>query len=169
MIGNGNTIATVKYNDDYLKDELQLIPTNIASTLVESGTNLRVGANRTDASMASNIILWDGISQNYNDKMQLPFSGINTMIESEVGIMQFGTEGGLYFYSDASKLPITRFPSGGQSDPEGAEVSEGLAYFGAWGNGTKSGLYTYGRKWKNADFIVTGKHLNKNKIGRAHV
>jgi len=158
MIGNGNTIATVKYNDAYLPDELQLIPTNIASTIVESGTNLRVGANRTDASMASNIILWDGISQNYNDKMQLPFSGINTMIESEVGILQFGTEGGLYFYSDASKLPITRFPSGGQSDPEGAEVSEGLAYFGAYGNGTKSGLYTYGRKWKNADFVLNCEH-----------
>jgi len=158
MILNADKVATVKYTDAYLPDELIIIPSNIGKTLVESGTNLRLGANRTDASMSSNIFLWDGIAQNWNDKMQLPFSSINAMIESEIGIMQFGTEGGLYFYSDASKLPVTRFPSGGQCDPDGVEVSDGLAYFGVYGNGTKSGLYTYGRKWKNADFILSCEH-----------
>jgi hypothetical protein len=155
MIANSNTIAQVGYDDSYTNNTLQLIPSNIAKTLVESGTNLRVGANRIDTALSSNIFLWDGISQNWNDKMQLPFSNINAMIESEVGIMQYGTEGGLYFYSDSSKLPITRFPSGGQCDPDGVETSDGIAYFGVYGNGNKSGIYSYGRKWKNADFILT--------------
>jgi len=155
---NSNTIFYVGYDDSFTNNALQLIPSNISKTLVESATNVRVGANRTDTSMSSNIFLWDLISQNYNDKMQLPFSSINAMIESEVGIMQFGSNGGLYFYSDSSKLPITRFPDGGQTDPEGVEVSDGLAYFGVYGNGTKSGLYTYGRKWKNADFILNCEH-----------
>ena len=158
VICNGNFIANVGYDDSYQFQALQLIPSNIAKTLVESGTNIRVGANRTDSSMASNIFLWDQISLNYNDKMQLPFSSINSMVESEVGILQFGTNGGLYFYSDASKLPITRFPDGGTTDPEGVEVSDGLAYFGVYGNSDKQGLYTYGRKWKNADFILNCEH-----------
>lgn len=155
MICNSDKIATVKYNDNYLPDELKLIPSNISKTLIESATNLRVGTNRTDISMPSTIFQWDGISQNWNQKIQLPFMDINAMIESEVAIVQYGTEGGLYFFSDASKLPVTRFPSGGQCDPDGVEASNALAYFGVYGNGTKSGIYSYGRKWKNADFILT--------------
>ncbi len=155
LIGNKNTLAQVGYDDSYTNNALQLIPSNIAKTLVESGTNVRVGANRIDTAMQSNIFLWDGVSQNWNDKMQLPFSNINAMVESEVGIMQYGSEGGLYFYSDSSKLPVTRFPSGGQCDPDGVEVSDGIAYFGVYGNGSKSGIYSYGRRWKNADFILT--------------
>jgi len=159
LIGcNANYLFLVGYDDSYTNQALQLIPSNIATTLVESGVNAKIGANRTDVSMPSNIFLWDLISQNFNDKMQLPFNDVNAMIESEIGIMQFGTEGGLYFYGDASKLPITKFPNGGQCDPDGIEVMDGIAYFGVYGNGIKSGIYTYGRKWKNASFCLNAEY-----------
>ncbi len=155
QIANANTLAMVGYDDSYTNNSLQLIPGNITKVLLESGLNAKVGANRTDAGQPSTIYIWDTISQNYNDKMQLPFGSINAMIETEVAVVQYGSSGGLYFFGDASKLPVTQFPGGGQVDPDGMDVYQGMALMGVYGNGTgKSGIYSYGRKWKNADFVL---------------
>jgi hypothetical protein len=155
IICNGNTLALVGYDDSYTNNALALIPGNVARALLESGSDLKLAANRLDSQEKSMIFIWDGVSQNYNDKMQLPFATINSFIETEIGVIQFGTDGGLYFFGDTTKLPVTRFPGGGQTDPEGADSYEGLALFGVYGNGTgKSGIYSYGRKFKNADFVL---------------
>jgi hypothetical protein len=40
-------------------------------------------------------------------------------------------------------------------DPEGVDAYNGLALLGVYGNGTgKTGIYSYGRKFKNADFVL---------------
>lgn len=154
QIANDNTLAMVGWDDSYTNNSLQLIPGNVAKALIESGVNAKVGANRVDAGQPSTIYVWDTISQNYNDKMQLPFGSINAIIETEIAIAQYGTNGGLYFFGDSSKLPVTVFPGGGQVDPDGVEVDSGMAIFGVYGNTGKSGIYSYGRKYKNADFVL---------------
>lgn len=152
---NGNTLYMVGYDDSYTNNALQLIPANIGKALIESGTDVKVLATRLDSQQKSMIFYWDGMAQNYNEKFQLPFANANTLIESEVGVVQFGTNGDLYFVGDTSRIPVTSFPSGGQVDPEGADVYGGLILLGVYGNGTgKTGIYSYGRKFKNAPFIL---------------
>jgi len=136
FICNGNTLAMVGYDDSYTNNALALIPGNVSKVLIESGANLKLAANRLDSQERSMIYFWDLMSQNYNDKMQLPFSNINSIIETEIGIIQFGTDGGLYFFGDITKLPVTVIPGGGQVDPEGVDAYNGLALLGVYGNGT---------------------------------
>lgn len=152
---NGNTLFFVGYDDSYSNEALVLIPGNVSKTLMESGLNVKIGANRLDEQQKSMVFVWDGLSLNYNDKLQLPFANINAMIESEVSIVQFGSNGELYYFGDQSKLPVTSFPSGGQVDPEGVDLYKGMVLFGVYGNGTgKTGIYSYGRKIKNSPFIL---------------
>jgi len=156
LICNANTLAKVGYDDSYTNNAVQLYPGHTAKTMIESGKIAKVGANRTDDSDKSMVFVWDDDDQNFTDKMGLPFSGLNAMIETEVGIVQYGTDGQLYFFGDESKLPVTAFPGGGQVDPGGVDSFEGLALFGVYGNGAGySGIYAYGRKKKNANFTLT--------------
>lgn len=152
---NYNTLYLIGFDESYTNNALQLVPGNIAKTLIESGLDAKVGANRLDTQESSMIFIWDGSATNCNDKIQLPFANINAMIETEIGIVQYGTNGGLYFFGDATKLPITSFPDGGQVDPDGVENDNGLALFGVYGNGSaKTGIYSYGRNRKNGDFVL---------------
>lgn len=152
---NYNTLFLVGFDESYTNNALQMIPGNIGKTLIEEGINAKIAANRADNSEQCVIYVWDGDALNYNDKMQLPFKDINALINSEISIAQYGTAGQLYFFGDTSKLPVTAFPGGGQVDPAGVDLDSGLALFGVYGNGTgKTGIYTYGRKRKNADFVL---------------
>lgn len=156
---NANTLFLVGYDDSYTNNALQLIPGNVGKTLIEDGIYARVGANRVDSTEQSFIYTWDGISQNYNDKIQLAFPAINAIVNAEVIIAQYGTNGELYFFGDATKLPVVAFPGGGQVDVEGVDVDEGMALFGVYNNGAgKTGIYSYGRKRKNADFALNLEH-----------
>lgn len=155
LIANYNTLAKVGYDDSYTYNAVQLYPGNIAKTLIESGVIAKIGANRLDDSEESMLFIWDTGDQNFTDKMQFPFSDINAIVETEVGIVQFGSDGGLYFFGDTAKVPVTSFPEGGQVDPGGVVKHEGLALFGVYGNGDGySGIYSYGRKRKNDNFTL---------------
>jgi len=155
IIVNADTLAKVGYDDSYTTSAVKLYPGNVGKTLIESGILAKVGTNRVDSGDNSTLIVWDTDDQNFTDKLTLPFANINAMIETEVGIIQYGTDGQIYFFGDNSKVPITAFPGGGQVDPDGVALHEGLALMGVYGNGTgKTGIYTYGRKTKNANFIL---------------
>lgn len=155
LINNVNTMAFVGWDDSYTNNSLQLIPGNSAQDFIDTGLSAKIAANRIDTGESSMLYLWDTVSQNYNDKMPLPFSNINALIETEIGIVQYGTNGELYFYGDQSKLPVTAFPGGGRVAVDGLENDAGLALLGSYGNGAgKTGIYTYGRRRKNADFVL---------------
>jgi hypothetical protein len=155
LIVNSGALAKVGWDDSYTLNAVQLYPGNVAKTIMESGVIAKVGANRTDDGDKSMVFVWDTDDQNFTDKLQLPFSGINAMVETEISIVQFGTDGALYFFGDTSRLPITSLPGGGQVDPDGVDSYNGLALLGVYGNGTgKSGIYTYGRTKKNDNFTL---------------
>ena len=152
---NLDYLFKVGYDDSYTHQAVRLRLGHTAKTLIESGIIAKIGANETAAREKGMLYIWDTDDQNYTDKLSLPFSGINAIIETEVGIVQYGTDGMLYFFGDKAKVPIMRIPGGGQVDPDGMESDEGLALMGVYGNGAGyTGVYTYGRKKKNADFAL---------------
>lgn len=152
---NADKLFLVGYDESYTNNALQMLPANVGKVLLDDGLGVIVGANLSNDKEESWLYFWDGMSDNYNDRMPLAFKDINAIVKSEVNIIQFGSEGNLYFFGDTAKLPIIAFPNGGQVKPAGAEVDKGLALFGVYGNGNGySGVYTYGRKRKNADFVL---------------
>jgi hypothetical protein len=155
LITNKGSLAKVGWDDSYTNNAVQLYPGNVAKTIMESGVVAKVGANRLDGSDRSMIFTWDTDDQNFTDKMQLPFSGINSMVETEVSIIQFGTDGELYFFGDTAKLPVTSTPNGGLTLPWGMESYNNLALIGVGGNGAGySGVYSYGRTKENNNFSL---------------
>lgn len=150
LIANGNTIAQVGYDDSYTNNALQLIPGNIAKTLIERDQYGAFGCTREDNREESNLFIWDGLSTAWNGKKKIPSSSVNALVDIEVPLMQVGTDGLVYYADNVSVLPIFTFPEGGQVNPEGVDVDDGLALFGVYGNGDGySGIYSYGRKTKN--------------------
>jgi hypothetical protein len=146
----------IGYDESYTNNALQLLPDNLAKILLDDGTSAIIGANLGADKEQSWLYKWDGISDNYNDRSDLSFKDINAIVKTEVTIIQFGSNGFLYFIGDTAKVPIMQFPGGGQVKPAGVDVDEGIALFGVYGNekSSQSGVYSYGRKKKNADFTL---------------
>src|SRR3990167_2956230 len=156
FINNKDTLAMVGYDESYTNNALQLLPDNLAKVLLDNGNSAIIGANLGATKEQSWLYSWDGLADNYNDRSDLAFKGINAIVKTEVIIIQFGSDGFLYFIGDAAKVPITQFPGGGQVKPAGVEVDDGLALFGVYGSdeSTQDGVYSYGRKKKNSDFTL---------------
>lgn len=167
MIANGNTLAMVGYDGSYSTNVLQLIPNNNAKAIIERGNYVVVGATRTDTSEQSMLFSWDSSSSSWNDKRILPVGSLNALIDTELPLMQIGSNGQL-FYADLNNiLPITQFPLGGSVYPTGVDNDSGLAVFGVSGNGAGySGIYSYGRKYKNHPFVLNCEYqLDVDTIG----
>lgn len=156
FINNGNTLAMVGYDESYTNNALQFRPGHLSKVLLDNETSVIIGANLTSTKEESWLYPWDAITDNYFDPINLAFKNINAIVKTEVIIIQFGSDGFLYFIGDATKVPIMQFPGGGQCKPAGVDVDDGLALFGVYGNtkSTQSGVYSYGRKKKNADFTL---------------
>lgn len=165
--GNKNTLFQVGYDDSYTTNALQLIPGNIARALIERGRYAVVGCGRLDDREKSDMFGWDGDATNWNFKKTIPIQDINALIDTEYPLMQVGTNGALYYADNETILPITKFPDGGQVNPDAVDVDENLALFGVYGNGTgKTGVYSFGRKNKNSDPILNLEYqLNCDEIG----
>lgn len=154
-ICNKDKIALVGYDDSYTSNALDLIPGNVSRVLFDDGIYTKIASNRVDSREEGWIYAWDGIAQSPNDRRPLPFSEINAVIKTEMPILQYGSEGYLYFFGDETGLPITKFPGGGSVKPDGVTADKNLALFGVYGATTgKNGIYSYGRRWKNSDFIL---------------
>lgn len=154
-ICNGPYIALVGYDESYTNEALDLIPGNVANTLVERDGRVNIGAARAAE----------------------PTKGVNAAIDVEVPLSQIGTDGALYFANMADSLPMKRFPGGGRVNPGGvcAEVEEvnffeweqtalswidkqtvgNLAFFAVFGaESGKNGVYSVGRRDKNHPFVM---------------
>lgn len=150
MIANGSWLALVGYDDSYTNEALDLIPGNLAKTLVERNGRLIIGtARQTD-----------------------PTKSVNASIDTEFPLSQVGDDGQLHFANMSETLPIKRFPGGGKCNPDGVinEIEEinffewqenalswidkqtvgSMALFAMYDCDTgRGGIYSYGRKNKN--------------------
>lgn len=154
-IANKNTIAAVFYDESYTNNALQLIPGNIAKCLYERSGYIAIGTATANNEENAGMFFWDGLSTNWADKKFLPTNAINAILETEIPIIQAGDQGKLYYADTVTKMPVLSFPNGGEVNPEGVCMDEGLALFGVFGNGSGyTGVYSYGRKQKNAPFAL---------------
>ena len=58
QISNADTLAMVGYDDSYTNNSLQLIPGNVAHSIIESGMNAKISANKVDLGQPSTIYVW---------------------------------------------------------------------------------------------------------------
>ena len=167
IIANGPTVALVGYDDSYTNNALDLIPGNIAKTIVERNGRSIIGTAR-----ASDLT-----------------RGVNGAIDAEVPIAQVGDEGELFFADMNSTVPIKSFPGGGKVNPGGVTNEINQVNFFEWeqtalswidkqsvGNMAlfavydadegKGGIYTYGRKKKNHPLVLNLEHqLDADELG----
>ena len=151
LICNSNFVAMVGVDASYTTEALNLIPKNISKAIIERNLYAVIGTERSDLKEESGLFFWDQVSAtNWNDKKYLPAKSVNALIDTEIPLAQIGDDGLLYLSDGANTIPIARFPGGGEVNPDGVDVFEGLALFGVFGNGAdNTGVYTYGRKGRN--------------------
>jgi len=167
MIANDSWLAMVGYDDSYTNEALDLIPGNVAKTLVERNGRTIVGTARKSD----------------------PTKAINGAIDTEVPLAQAGTNGELYFANMIDSTPIKRFPGGGKVNPGGVtnEIDQmnffeweqtalswidkqsvgNMAIFAVWDADTgKGGIYSYGRNNKNHPFVLNlDNQLDADELG----
>lgn len=166
-IANGSKLALVGYDDSITNEALDLIPGNIAKTLVERNGRTVIGTY----------------------KAGYPNKGVNAALDSEVPLVQKGTDGELFFSDFTNTMPVKRFPGGGYVNPGGAaNESEDIQMFdwevnalswvdkqtlgnmSMWGvfNAEEgyNGVYYYGRRNKEQPFTMTLEYgLEVDEIG----
>lgn len=167
IIANGQWLALVGYDESYTNEALDLVPGNIAKTLVERNGRTIVGTVRASD----------------------PTKGINAAIDAEIPLAQIGDEGGLFYADMSDSIPAKRFPGGGKVNPGGVTNLIEQANFFEWeqtalswidkhavGNmslwGVYSatsgynGVYSYGRKEKNHPFTLNLEYnIEADNIG----
>lgn len=167
IICNGPFLALVGYDDSFTNEALDLIPGNIANTIVERNGRSIVGTKR-----AYDLT-----------------RGINGAIDAEVPLAQVGNDGELYYADMVNSMPFKRFPGGGQVNPGGVcnEVDQvnffeweqnalswidkqsvgNLALFAVYSaDSGKNGIYTYGRKNKNHPSVLNLDYaLDADELG----
>jgi len=155
MIANGPFLAMVGYDESYTNEALDLIPGNIAKTIVERNGRAITGTVREGD----------------------PDRGVNAAIDAEVPLAQVGEDGEIYFANMSDSMPVKSFPGGGKCNPGGVankveqvnffeweptalswidKQSVGnLALFGVYDAETgKGGIYSFGRVKKNGPFVL---------------
>lgn len=167
IIANKEFLALVGYDDSYTNEALDLIPGNIANTIVERNGRTIVGSIP-----ASN-----------------PERGINAAIDSEVPLAQIGNDGELFYANMSDSIPVKRFPGGGKVNPGGVvnalEQSnffeweqtalswidkQSIGNLSLWGvydaDSGYNGVYSFGRKNKNHPFTLNLEYeLEVDEIG----
>ena|SRR3990167_2933072 len=159
-IANSSKLALIGYDDSWTNEALDLIPGNIAKTLLERNGRAVIGTYKTG----------------------YPNKGVNGMLDSEVPLSQIGDDGELFFANFTDSMPVKRFPGGGRVNPGGvANVVDQIEIFdwvfGAdswvdkqtmgnmsmWGvfeaDTGKNGVYYYGRKQKDQPFTLNLEYL----------
>ncbi len=160
QICNKNVMAIVGYDLSYSNNGVALIPGNVAKCVVERSKYGVIGCTRSDSKDETSLFNWDGIGAHWNDKEILKVGGLNSMIDTEIGLAQVGTNGLFYISDFTSPMPWRQIRGGGQSDPDGVASYKGMALFGIFGNTNSingvyaNGIYTVGRINKNAPIVL---------------
>lgn len=173
IIANKSTLAALGYDGSYSISVLDLVPGNVAKTLVERNARTIVGTY----------------------KPANPNQGVNGAIEAEVPLAQVGDDGEIFFADMNDTIPATRFPGGGYVNPGGVDIDVepvdffewtqaassdpdvnswlnrksvgGMSLWGVYSADTdKGGIYSYGRKRKNHPFVLNLEYaLDADEIG----
>lgn len=160
-ICNGDKLAFVGFDDSYTNEAVQLIPGTVSKSLIEyQGRYVLIGGgNNVDNSYLNT---WTTTALSWIDKLRIPFSQINAIINSEVLLMHVGANK-LYYANLVDKVPVLEMD--GMCNPGGVCDQNGLALFGIYG-GSYTGIYSYGRTKKNEGYTYNLEYLiDADEIG----
>ena len=171
MICNNSFLAMVGYDNSYTNEALDLIPGNIAKTIIERNGRAVIGTVKE----------WDTTR------------GVNGMLDGEIPLAQIGDDGELFYANFTDSMPIKRFPGGGKVNPGGVcnEIDQvnifdweqtalswidkqTLGNMSLWGvfnstvdpDATRNGVYSYGRRNKEQPITLNLEYaLDVDEIG----
>ena len=166
-IANNSYLALCGYDGSWTNEALDLVPGNIAKTLIERSGRVVIGTH----------------------KPAFPNRGVNAMIDAEYKLSQVGDDGELFYTDFTNSMPVKRFPGGGRVNPGGAaneverielfdwestalswvdkQTMGNMSLWGVFGaDATRNGLYSYGRKNKEQLFTMNlDQALEVDEIG----
>lgn len=159
MICDGNYIAMLDYEGAFNNKALDIIPGNVAQTLLDRNDQVIIGSIERAKSKQGWLWTWDKIEPSWLTKKAVGEKGVNAMIFTEMGILiQAGTDGALKYWDLVNLIPIKKIPGGGYVNPGGTTEFKGLAHFGV--NGSENcGVYSYGRISKNDVFALNLEYI----------
>lgn len=166
-IANRSFLALYGYDNSYTNEALDLIPGNLARTLVERKGRVNIGTYPQGN----------------------PEKGTNAAVDCEFPLAQIGNEGEVYFSNMVDAVPYKKFPGGGQVKAGGAcneidqsgffdwdgsalswidkQTVRNISYWGVYNAEVGyGGIYSIGRKNKNHPFAMNLEHkLDVDVIG----
>ena len=158
MIANGNYLATIDYAGNFSPADLNLIPGSLVKCLEERDDYVIIGSEKQNDSDEGYIWSWIVAATNWIQKKRIPVKGVNAIINTENMVIQGGTKGELFYSDFVNSVPLSTVPGGGQANPGGVSIEDGLALFGIYG-GSHPGLWSYGRKHKNRPSVLNFEHM----------
>jgi len=153
MIANGNFLASIDYAGNLDIAALNIRPGNLIKTLEESDDYVVLGSFRQDNSEEGHIWSWIVTALNWIQKKRIPVKGVNSMIDTELLLLQGGEDGELFYSDFVNAIPLHAIPGGGRTTPSGVSIENDLAVFGIYG-GTYPGIWSYGRRRKNRPMVL---------------
>uniref|UniRef100_A0A6M3K913 Uncharacterized protein n=1 Tax=viral metagenome TaxID=1070528 RepID=A0A6M3K913_9ZZZZ len=153
MIANGNNLASIAYDGTFNPAVLNIRPGNLIKCIDERDDYTILGSYRKDSSEEGYIWSWIPTALNWVQKKRIPVKGINCLINTEVMLLQGGTDGKLFYSDFTNAIPLCGILGGGQVEPGGVSILDGIAMFGVYG-GTHTGIWSYGRKQKNRPSVL---------------
>ncbi len=166
MICNGSYLAMVGYDESYTVEAVQFYPDELSKVIIERQNLVVIGTYKNNSSEKGALYTWSQEYLNYIQRREIPSGMINGLVDTEMTLMQAGDKGGI-FYSDLTNVvAITATPNcEGKVNPGGVENDESMALFGIYDN-DYPGVYTIGRKRKNAPFVLNLDYpLDCDEIG----
>jgi len=154
MITNSNLLAMIGYDGSFTPSAFNAQPGDKLKCLEERDDYCIMGSYREDQSEQGHILSWITTALNWVQKKKIPVKGVNALINTEVMLIQGGTDGELFFSDFSRAVPLHAFVGGGQVNPSGVCIEDDIAMFGAYG-GTYPGIWSYGRKRKNRPLVLS--------------
>ena len=153
-IANGESLAEISFTD-FAWDPITLNvrPGNLINTLEERDDYIILGSEKEGGDEEGHLWSWISTSLNPVQKKKIPVQGINSLIYTELPLMQGGSDGEIFFSDFNSVIPQHSIPGGGTTTPHGVTIENDLAVFGIFA-GDYPGIWSYGRRNKNRSFSL---------------
>jgi len=167
MICNLDTLAVYSYTAVFDPATVQLTPGTVAQCLEERNDFVIIGSNQASQVEESHIWSWVTTAVNPVQKKKIPSKGVNSLIYTELPLLQAGANGEIFFSDFSNAIPISVIPGGGRVSPSGTTIESNLALFGIYGGTAVSypGIWSYGRKNKNRPFSLNYNYKLASQIG----
>jgi len=165
MICNGPYLAMVGYDESYTVEAVEFYPDEYAKCIIERQNLVVIGTYKNNTSEKGTLYTWNQTALNYLQRKEIPSGAINCLVDTELTLTQAGDKGGIFYSDLVNSVAITAIPGECETNPGGTDMDDGMALFGCFG-GDNPGVYTLGRKRKNAPYVLNLDYpLDCDEIG----